>query len=330
MKKIFAIISVIVLSLTACNQEDIIIDTVKNSNYYILTSKKQLIKYSIADRSSEMLYELPAPVTKIEHFRGNYFLLMPSIKTIYVIDDKMFKIIAKIDLNTVNLTPSDICFPNATDAYICSETNNLVSIIDLTTLKISNTQIPVGKFPVSIAGIGNQVYACCQNENAIFVIDTRRNAVVDTIDVATNPNLVKFSYDGAFAFVTSTGQNKTNGSKTSAVFQIIDIATRNIYKQFMLGTTSNIAKNIIPTGIAVSPKNLYVSSNKYLFRIAVPNGQSSIKISKNNYSTVKYNEAKEEFYMVNNMQSILVYNAKKHKRIATYKLDMDIESIMSK
>lgn len=324
--KLFLLFILVSSLFISCNQEDIFIDNLQNSDYYLFASDTQLIKFSIHNATQEIIHDLPAPVTKIKYFRGNFFLLMPSINSIYVIEEKSLTIISKIDLKSINFTPTDICFPNATDAYICCSNSNFVSIIDLTSLKLSNIKIAVGKKAVSIDGKGNQVYVCCQDDDAVFVIDTRVNTVVDTINVSSNPTFVNFSDNNQLAFVVSSATEKTD-----AFFQSIDVNTREIVKQFKLGTSTTA--NIVPTGIASSKKNLYITSNEYLFRISIPNGNSTNNIAKTSYNSIGYNQRLEEFYLVkndSNSSSIIIYDAIQNKRTATYFIENKIDAIIIK
>ena len=100
---------------------------------------------------------------------------------------------------------------------------------------MSNYKIPVSSIPISITGIGNQVYVCCKENNTINVIDTRVNEVVDTINTISNPVYISVDRDGEFVYVICQG----NDVGLSAI-QKISVTTREISSPLYISPLSSL------------------------------------------------------------------------------------------
>ena len=320
MRKIY-LFFVIIFLLFSCKQENIIINHTSSEYEYLIASGNRIIKYKTDGSFENLINELPDEVNVIKYFRGNYYVLFKELQLIYVINEKKFDVVAKIDFFD-DMLPIDICFPNATDAYIYSKESKYISIVDLTTFSLSNYKIPVSSIPISITGIGNQVYVCCKENNTINVIDTRVNEVVDTINTISNPVYISVDRDGEFVYVICQG----NDVGLSAI-QKISVTTREISSPLYISNSNDI----IIYSIALSKKNIYIASDKYILRVPLLNMKSESIVLNRGVNRIKYDSILDEFYFIaktDNINTLYRYNASTNKTIAKYNIVMDINDII--
>lgn len=305
MKKTILILSVTLLSIiSSCKQEDVFIDnTSKTFNVLVGVggSNPKLNIYSFPDGTlikDNVLGNLnsqiiSSKVTKIAQYLDNLYLIMPESHKIEVISKKDYKQVATYDFTSFQLTPSDICFPNATDAFVAMKDSNLIALLDIHFNKFVKT-IKVGNSPSSIAASGNQVYVANKNSNNITVIDLSMNkGVVASIDVAPNPAFIDFTSNSEVV-VFSIGNGKIDTlSKSSSKVTYINPLTRNVISTLDLGIGSTInALNQVPLSFANSNKSYgYIPTNEALLRIDLKNRDRIKLISKTTYDKVFFNFA---------------------------------------
>lgn len=323
MNKIILILTIVFI-ISSCKQDDIIIDNVSANNKYLIFSGNQLIRYTNTNDIENIINDLPDEVKSVKYFRGYYYVLFKTLQSIYVISDKKFDIVSKIDFKGSNMLPYDICFPNATDAYICHSDCNIVTLLDIMNFQLSNYKIEVAKKPVYIAGIGNQVYVCCQDDDAIIVIDTRLNEVVDTINVASKPRFIDIDVNNEKLFIISKGDDKS-----SITFQSFSLQNRELLNKFNIKNS----EDVIPASIAVSKKYIYITSDCYLWRISAINEKSAIVVKNKAFIKVKYNPIYEKFYLLSNSENLLnseitIYNANTSKYISSFNLNIVVDDII--
>ena len=131
-------------------------------------------------------------------------------------------------------------------AYITNGDSNNVSVIDVSTNKVTAT-ISVGSNPMGVAvnPNGTKVYVGNANSNNISIIDTATNTVTAAVPVGSNPMGIAVSPDGKNVYVTNHLSNTVSFFNTS---------TNNVK------ATVDVGKN--PTGIAVGSdgKEVYVTN----------------------------------------------------------------------
>ncbi len=265
MKKLYLILLITSFVLISCRNEEKLIDNTKLTwNFLAVTD---------SDTPALMLIELPdgtiinndiflssngeqlsGRVTKMVRFRGLIYLFIPSKYKIEVVNDTNFKRGATIDFSSTGREPSDICFPNATDAYVAHGNDTSVSIVDIhdSLFRVARS-IKVGVHPVAIACSGNQIFVANQKSNTVSLIDSRNHEEVAVIQVQTAPSYIDVNYDGTKVVVISLGAGKIDsGSKSPAKATIINVSNHTIYKTEEISYDIYSAVNQIPNGIAIS------------------------------------------------------------------------------
>ncbi len=310
MKLIFKFLFVMtVITFLSCTKEEQVIDTVPLSWKILSASDTEPYVLSLYEQYSGTILvndvyslnngaNLDGKVEKIAEFGMHLFLFIPTKNKIVVINSADFKKQAVVDYSASGKTPTGICFPNATDAYITFANDSTVELLDMTNFKIART-ISVGKKPVSIASSGNQIYVVNKDDNTVSVIDSRTHKVEATLQVPVNPFFVDFSADGAFAVIISIGAGKTDTlKKTAAMVTVINVNTRTIVKSQNLGTSSADAVNQIPLGLTVTEKSwAFVPTKTNLFKVNSRTGDFS-SVSKNEYVSAQYNYKRDELIII--------------------------------
>lgn len=261
MKKIFLLLLVASFVLLSCRDEERLIDNTKLTWNFLATTD--------VDTPSLMLVELPdgtvlnndlflsangeqlsGKVTKMVEFRNQIYLLIPSKFKIEVINDTNFKRIATIDFSLTGKEPTDICFANATDAYVTHGNDTSVSLVDLTVFRVARS-IKVGVHPVAITCAGNQIFVANQLSNTVSLI--RNRVVIADINVQTAPSFIDVNSDGSKVVVLSLGSGKIDSdSKSPAKASIINVSDHTIFKTADIGFDAYPAIDQIPNGIVIS------------------------------------------------------------------------------
>lgn len=111
--------------------------------------------------------------------------------------------------------------------YVANSQGDDITVIDLPTQKIMTT-IKVGPIVhgVCAQGDGRRAFATIESEHALKVIDTRRNAVIDSVALPGQPNECAATTDGKYVVVPLLAP------ANSAV--IIDMAQKKIVKTLPL------------------------------------------------------------------------------------------------
>lgn len=288
-----------VIVINSCKQEEVFVDNT-NSSFNVIVgiggSSPKLSIYSfpegklVKDNILGIINSkiISSKITKILLFQDNYYLIMPLSQKIEVIAKKDYAPVTTYDFSSINLTPTDICFPNATDAYVAMKDSNMIALLDIHFNKYVKT-IQVGKNPSAIAASGNQVYVANKGSNNVTVIDLSLNkGVVATIDVAPNPNLIGFTAAND-VYVISIGNGKIDTlTKSASKITFINPLTRQVTNSLELGVgTSSPATSLIPLNIASSNKTYgYLPMSEALFRIDLKYKDKVKLISKINYDNV--------------------------------------------
>jgi YVTN family beta-propeller protein len=104
--------------------------------------------------------------------------------------------------------------PNGQYAYIINQySGNQVSVIDLRptsgTYNMVIANIPIGNTDgtIAITPDGNYAYATSPSNNAVYVISTATNAIIDTIGAITQPSYIAITPNNQYAYISSSGFN---------------------------------------------------------------------------------------------------------------------------
>ncbi|HYF03625.1 MAG TPA: YncE family protein [Patescibacteria group bacterium] len=192
--KILPILIASVIIFSACKPEERMIEAPQTSWQILAATDMPAALKIIEQPGSKVITDdayaaangeaMPA-VTKIAEYGGRLFLLKKDAPEIEVLDRATFKKSVTIEMSSAG-TPIDITFPNATTAFVIHANTEIVDVVDIYNNKVARS-IAVGKKPVAVAAVGNQVYIANQDDNTLSVIDTRTNLVTMTLPVHTAP-----------------------------------------------------------------------------------------------------------------------------------------------
>ena len=293
MKKLLLILFVTTIVLVSCRKDEKVIDYYKETfNFLAATDSDNpsimLVKLPDGTVPSNDVYlaangvQLSGKVTKMVKFRDNIYLLIPSKHKIEVINKLNFKQVATIDFSSTNSEPTDICFANATDAYVAHGNDTTVSLVDISdsVFKVART-IKVGVHPVAIACSGNQIFVANQKSNTVSLIDSRYHTVEATIPVHTAPSFIDINADGSKVVVVSLGSGKIDSSaKTAAKATIIVVSGHSVYSTEEIGYGSFLSKDQFPAGIVVSDMDMaYILCQDNIFSMNASFGNVYLSVS---------------------------------------------------
>ncbi|MBI5326072.1 MAG: hypothetical protein HZB41_12505 [Ignavibacteriae bacterium] len=331
MKKLILLLFVITFFLVSCRTEEKVIN-----NY---TEIWNVLAATDSDTPSLMLVELPegkiinndvflsangeqlsGKVTKMVLYRDKIYLLIPSKYKIEVINKLNYQHIATIDFTSTQREPSDICFPNATSAYVAHGNDTVVSLVDISdsVFKVART-IKVGIHPVAIANSGMRIYVANQKSNTISVIDGIHNIVEKVIPVHTAPGYIGMNSDRTKALVLSLGGGKIDSSaKTAAKITVINKEDNSIIRTVEIGSETYKSINQVPSGIVITDYDrAYILCQDNIFTMDVNFGESVIESITGTYNN--------PFFDLTRLQLILLKNNNPGKEL--YVINPDNEAV---
>ncbi len=338
--KIYFILILVFISLLSCTNDEKVINTVVVHQKFLIATKDdnpKLILYDSEDKIiSNDLYSqmqepaLTSPITKIKEYGGKLFCLIPNEDRIDIIDKDSLYLVKTLDLSSSNLEPTDICFANSTDAYICHGNDSTVSLFDMFNLKIART-IKVGHNPVSIASAGNQIFVTNQSDNTVSIIDSRTHKVEKVIDVQFAPSFVATSGDWEKAVVISLGRGKLNGNenKSEAKISFINVASRELTNTIDLGNTKITAKEQYPIDFIITKYDwAFILTKTNLLRLDVRREKGINTLSDDSYNGIVYSALRNLIAIIDNDKNeIRVSGASSASLIYAIKMNTKISTV---
>lgn len=310
--KYFLLPSLIVLFLffSSCKQEEKLIDNTTDEWQLLVanndgTPALSLYKMPELTLISHDIYfdsngeKLVGDVTKIVDWGDTLYLFIPSAFRIEVIQGKTFKRIITLDYSAEQRVPSDICFPEGSNAYICHGNDSMVTIFDRIFVKKAERKIITGKNPVSIAAsnVENKeyIYVANQGDNTVTVIHS--NVIEAVIPVAPCPTFIEPKNDGKQMIVISLGNGKlgTSENKSAAIATFIDVEKKSIISTLDIGSSTYKAIDQVPKGFAVTNKDwAFVPSNDVLLKLNTRDRTVVRFVSKIPVTWIGYNNRRKE------------------------------------
>lgn len=336
MKKYFIIFFIIVGVLSCSRDEKLVDNTIDNWKLLVSINDEypRIEMISLPDRSvinSDIFFsgnseKLKGIVTKIVEFRENLYLFIPDLSLIEIINKETFKRVATLDFSILSKNIGDICFPNATDAYLTHPNDSSVSLIDLTNFKIARN-IKVGNGPSGITCAGNQIFVANTLDNTVSIIDSRTHQEEDVKSVAPFPLYLDVTLNGKYAIAISVGNGKLDSlaPKSPAIASYINISTRNIDYIKEIGNNTVKAIDAFPKGIII-PSNIwaFLPVKDYLLLLDSRTG-AAVQTYKNlGLLSMYYNYKRNEvvcFKFVNNSYKISTINPTNGQLIKEYQIN---------
>lgn len=156
---------------------------------------------------------------------GTYWAVVNNSGKIVVLDSTDMAVKFEI---TGFKSPRNVEFnENKTKAFVSDLYANEIAVVNTTTYKIDQF-IPLDGWTDQMAIVGELLYVANRERPYVFVVDATSNKVVDSIQVANNPNSLLRINDNVLA-VLCEGRL---GSADLAKFQVIQLDTRKVTKEF--------------------------------------------------------------------------------------------------
>ncbi len=250
-------------------------------------------------------------VVKIAEYRDALYLLKKDSAQIEVLNKATFKKAGVINFGMNAGNPIDITFANATTAYVIHANSSIVSIVDITKNSVPRT-VSVGKMPVAITSVGNQVYVANRDDNTVSVIDTRTNIAEATLPVHTAPIALQSNAAQNEILVLSLGGGKLlkeGEAKSPARVTFIDILTRKMLNSVSVFEIAKDSLIGVPVGFALAEADYpyaFVAFKKSLVRVDARRHNSAKVIQRNiAASGIVYNFKRNELVLSNREASSL-------------------------
>lgn len=312
MKKLFLVLSIaVIFCLISCTDDDIIIDnSINRDKIFIATNGDQpqlkVLKlkdgtYDYNDLFLEKTGEaLAHPVSRIKQFGNFYYVIISQAYKIVIFTVDKLDYYETIDFSENKKIPSDICFANATTAYVAHENDETITCLDITVFKQSGSVEISGKAH-EIECAGNQIFTANTEENSVSIIDSRTKLETNVVNVHDRPAFLALSDSGnkVVCISTGTGKNDNNPTKTAAVATLFNVGTSTVTHVKEIGIANIKALDINPLSLAINGYNLaFVPSDKYLLRFSAKDLSTVVLASRAAYRSVKYNFKNQELLIM--------------------------------
>ncbi len=297
MKNSLLLVLASLVLFVACSSEDKVINNYTDQSQAIAVVKDspdlKLIKIATGEiLNSNLLNQsgLSGAPSTVKSFRNMLYVLYPKDYKVFVYNLAAQKLEATIDFSSEKIEPYDICFANATDAYICHANSNLISLIDITVFKVAK-KITVGNHPVSIACSGNQIITANSADNTVSFVDTRTNSQIATANVGITPYFVDVRTNGKEFVVVSLGDGKIidGKTKTASTINFFDVTNKNNLGQFELAASNVKSVDFFPKSLAVSVKDwAFIPGDSAFLRVDFKSKSKASYVGKLRYNFTSY------------------------------------------
>ncbi|MGE5480769.1 MAG: YncE family protein [Chloroflexota bacterium] len=336
MKRLVTLLALISL-LSACDPEIKVVDRTDKSATLLVSDGAKVSKTLMPDGGiiSEDVYleanseALPeGEITKIAAYRSSIFIFQSKSHRITVVDRNTFVKQATIDFSEGSLEPSDICFPNATDAYVSCMGSDIVALVDMTNFTIAR-KIKVGSDPVAITCRGNQIFTANRGDGTVSIIDSRTHNQEAVIPVGTAPSFIDVRPDGREAVVLAIGAGKIKEEgKTAPALYFINVDSRAITAAVPLAFSKDDAASYMPTGLAISSKDwIFIPLQNRLLRIDAKNRNKFFSVVNKKTDLAFYDKSYDRIITVSNTDNsstITARNVLTGTSVADWKLNRPV------
>lgn len=301
MKRLFAIL--ILITLLGCSSDERIIDNSQTGIFVLTVTKGNSPIFSKHDiNQGELISEdifagisgvsFNSKIDKIKRYRDYIYILQSDLNRITILNKSDYSLQKQIDLSSQGLQPIDICFPNATDAYILCQ--DKVIIFDITVLEPAIT-IDLGVEATAINCFGNQVFTANTMDNSVSLLDTRQRNVYAKIDVNPYPIAVDILNDGVTIGVLCAGFGKYDERElTSAYIDYINIPTQTNTLQLPLDIGNISSVDLIPKEMVVTSEDwIYVVAKDLFFRVDLKNKTNIEFVSRLDFEQIFFDNVYE-------------------------------------
>lgn len=287
------------ITLWSCSPEEPLINSfVDKWRLLSTTGKQNLVVASIPEGTSSNVN--PNNVDfgsspSMVRFRNNIYIFSNNRPWIIVYDAE--KLIYTDTIFTFGQLDgiTDLCFANATTAYAVSPVNKCIGVVDLTASAVAST-IPTPGAARQIACLGNQLAATIPDSNAVIILDTRTNTIVDKIEITQSPWYIRDDAAANVFCVVSLGNGKVNReAPTTPTISFISPTTRDVLKTLDLTIKVTDGPKQFPRGLAISSsQQAYVPVQSGLLRVSTRTRSRVSSAIADSFDIVSYNDARAE------------------------------------
>jgi YVTN family beta-propeller protein len=171
------------------------------------------------------------------------------ITNVSVIDTSTNKVTATIPVGFIAALLA--VTPDGKKVYVANDdgndNENIVSIIDTATYKVTRIKVGNSPFGVAVSSDGKKVYVTNSRDDTVSIIDTTTNTAINTVKVGDAPCHIAINPAGTKVYVINHGSDDIS---------IIDTATNTVTD------TLNVGMN--PSGVSFTPdgKKVYVANTE--------------------------------------------------------------------
>jgi len=306
-RAIVLVLAAIGLTMAACTPDEPLINSF-NDNYRVLfAATEPALAVSLMPGATVVDADLyrtltgvsqTNPYVRMVQYRNEIFCLQRDGSTIDVLSQR-----ADTLLRTIDCAPygrmTDICFVNATTAYAAHPDSNVVSVIDLTVNR-AVTSIAVGKTPIGICSVGNQVCVANQADNTVTIIDSRTNMRTATLNVPAAPTYMGGDAERDQCVVVCLGEGKVDAlPKTTPKMSFVNVVKKQVTNTLDVTNRPADGPNLLPGGLAVTATgSALVPCQQGLFRVLTSTRNKVSLIQFDPFTRIGYNAARAEILCV--------------------------------
>ncbi len=153
------------------------------------------------------------------------------------------------------ISPTGLCIDDAhKKLYVVTKENNSLYIINLEKKKtIKQVKLPGEAYTCSLSPANNNLYISIWGDENVLIYGTRKDTILSSIHVGSNPNDLVFSHSGKYLFVSNANDNSVSVILTAdnRVLETLDAA---IYPNSLEGSTTN------SVALSADDKTLYIAN----------------------------------------------------------------------
>jgi hypothetical protein len=226
-------------------------------------------------------------------FREYVFVILPDQRRIDVLSSTTYRRVARLDFSAQNRIPADIIAVNATSGYIAFSNTSVLGVVDFTNFTVPR-DIPIGRSPVALDVLGNQVFCAVRDENIVAVVDTRLTgaaAVTARIPVPTAPEYIRLTPNGSELVVISQGGTNP---RTAARASLISVQERRVSREATLFVNPTDSLTERAHGLVVTEREFaFIPMNNTLLRFDI-RSLARATIADGVYRAISYNPIRAE------------------------------------
>lgn len=170
--------------------------------------------------------------------------------------------------------------------------------MDITNFELAR-EIKVGKYPVSIACSGNQIFTANKEGHTVSIVDSRLHEEVAALSVFPYPIAVESTRSGEDIVVVSTGHKSDEYPKTPALASFLSVESRSITSYNHIGFTNIDPIIQVPAGLAVTKTDwAFIPTQEAFLRLDTRIRDRFFFVSRMIFKSVKFNPFRNELLLI--------------------------------